>query len=110
MVLGIYLCAIGLYVARIARSLKASRVLDETHRGAVGVCCDFVVPFGEVEAPCVAAYAAAGESKSTQQDDLSAHLAQCGNVARRIEQIGIIAQNLGESRRSTFVGGFVVAS
>ena len=74
------------------------------------MCCDFVVPFGEVETPRAAVCAAAGESKSTQQDDLSARLAQCGNVARRVEQIGIIVHNLGESRRSTFVGGFVVAS
>lgn len=74
------------------------------------MCCDFVIPLGEVEAPCVAAYAVAGECKSTQQDDLSAHLAQCGNAARRIEQIGIIVHNLGESRRSTFAGGFVVDS
>ena len=64
MVLGVYLGAIGLFVARIARSLKASRVLDEAHR-LPGMRLDFVVPLGEVESPRVVAYAVAGESKST---------------------------------------------
>ena len=109
MVLGVYLGAIGLFVARIARSLKASRVLDEAHR-LPGMRLDFVVPLGEIEAPRVAAYAVAGEYKSTQQDDLSAHLVQCGDSARRVEQIGIIVHNLGESRRNAFVGSLVVAS
>lgn len=109
MVLGIYLGAIGLFGTRIARSLKASRVLDEAH-GLSGMRLDFVVPFSEVEAPRVAVYAVAGEFKSTQQDDLSAHLVQCGDMARRIEQIGVIAHNIGESRRNAFVGSLVVAS
>ena len=109
MVLGIYRCAIGLFVARIARSLKALLVFHEAH-GLSGMRLDFVVPFGEVEAPRVAVYAVAGEPKSTQQDDLSAHLVQCGDMARRIEQIGVIVHNIGESRRNTVVGGFVVAS
>ena len=109
MVLGIYRCAIGLFVARIARSLKALLVFHEAH-GLSGMRLDFVVPFGEVEAPRVAVYTVAGEPKSTQQDDLSAHLVQCGDMARRIEQIGVIVHNIGESRRNTVVGGFVVAS
>ena len=71
---------------------------------------DLVIPLGEVEAPRVAAYAVAGEPKSTQQDDLSAHLAQRGDVARRVEQVGVIGHNLGEGRRNTFVGSLVVAS
>ena len=58
----------------------------------------------------MAAYAVAGESKSAQQDDLSAHLVQCGNAARRIEQFGVVVQNLGESRRKALVSSLVVAS
>ena len=46
MVLGIYLGAIGFFVACFPCGFKALRVLDETHRGAAGVCCDFVVPSG----------------------------------------------------------------
>ena len=110
LVLGVYLGAIGLFVACFPRGFKALRVLDEAHGATVGVRCDFVIPFGEVESPRVAAYAVAGEPKSTQQNDLSAHLAQCGNAARRIEQFGVVVQNLGESRRNTFVGSLVVAS
>ena len=65
LVLGVYLGAIGLFVACFPRGFKAPRVLDETHSGAVGVSLDLVIPFGEVESPRVAAYAVAGESKST---------------------------------------------
>ena len=71
---------------------------------------DLVIPLGEVEAPRVAAYAVAGEPKSTQQDDLSAHLAQRGDVARRVEQVGVIGHNLGEGRRYAFVGSLIVAA
>lgn len=65
LVLGVYLGAIGLFVACFPHGFKALRVLDEAHGTAVGVRCDFVIPFGEVESPRVAAYAVAGESKST---------------------------------------------
>ena len=58
----------------------------------------------------MAAYTVAREPKSTQQNDLSANLAQRGDMARRVEQIGIIAHNLGESRRNTVIGSLVVAS
>ena len=109
MVLGIYLGAIGLFVTRFPHGFKAPLVSNETHGGAVGVRCDFVVPFGEVEAPRVAAYAAADEPKSTQQDDFSAHLAQRGDAARCVEQIGVLVHNIGKSRREAFVGSLVVA-
>ena len=110
LVLGVYLGARGLFVACFPRGFKAPRVLDETHRGAVGVRLDYVIPFGKVEAPRVAVYAVAVEPKSTQQDDLSAHLAQRGDVARRVEQIGVIGHNLGEGRRNTVIGSLVVAA
>lgn len=74
LVLGVYLGAIGLFVACFPRGFKALRVLDEAHGAAVGVSLDLVIPFGKVEAPRVAAYTVAGEPKSTQQNDLSAHL------------------------------------
>ena len=109
MVLGVYLGAIGLFVTRFPHGFKAPLVSNETHRGAVGVCCDFVVPLGEVEAPCVAAYAVAGEPKPTQQDDLSAHLAQRGDAARCVEQVGVLIKNLAQGRREAFVGSLVIA-
>lgn len=109
LVLGIYLGAIGLFIARFPYGFKSPRVLDETHR-LPGMRLDLVIPLGEVEAPRVAAYAVAGEPKSTQQDDLSAHLAQRGDVARRVEQVGVIGHNLGEGRRYAFVGSLIVAA
>ena len=110
LVLGVYLGAIGLFVACFPRGFKAPRVLDETHSGAVGVSLDFVIPFGKVEAPRMAAFTVAGEPKSTQQNDLSANLAQRGDMARRVEQIGIIVHNIGESRRNTVIGSLIVAA
>lgn len=57
-----------------------------------------------------AAYAVAGEPKPTQQDDLSAHLAQRGDAARCVEQVGVLIKNLAQGRREAFVGSLVIAS